>query len=54
MDLLQSHRDVWPCGEPKAGGFKDQVKVSNSWEEIDYEESFCACEEVGFKVFQRL
>ena len=52
MDLLQSHRDVWPCGEPKAGGLKDQVKIPDGWEEVDYEKSFCACEEVGFKVFK--
>ena len=54
MDLLQSRRDVWPCGELEADGLKDQVKVSNSWEKVNYEKSFCACEEVDFRVFQKL
>ena len=52
MDLLQSRRHVWSCGELKADGLKDQVKISGGWEEVDYEKGFCACKEVGFEVFK--
>ena len=52
--MLQSRRDVWPCGEREADGLKDQVEVSNGWEKVYYEKSFGACQEVDFGGFEEL
>ena len=56
--LLQSRRDVRPCGEREEGGLKDQVEVANGsgsgWEKVDYEKSFGACKEVGLGGFEEL
>ena len=56
--MLQSRRDVRPCGEREEAGSKDQVKVANgsgsSWREVGSEEGFGACKEVDFGGFEEL
>jgi hypothetical protein len=52
--LLQSRRDVWPCGQREEVCLKDQVEVSNGWEKVYYEKSFGACQEVDFRGFEEL